>query len=142
MLLSITIFLSAFLLFQIQPIIARFILPWYGGHSGIWTTCMLFFQVSLLLGYSYAYFLAKYFKARQQILIHALLLAVSLLFLPVIPADTLKPTGIGDPVWSILKLLALTVGVPFVMTAATGPLMQHWFSRSHPAGEPYRMYAI
>ena len=142
MLISLTIFLSAFLLFQLQPVIARYILPWYGGHSGVWTTCMLFFQVGLLLGYTYAHLLVRILKVKYQIIVHAAILVLSLLVLPVIPSESLKPMGNVDPTWDILRLLLLTAGAPFLMVSATGPLVQHWYSQSHPRKSPYRLYAL
>jgi hypothetical protein len=139
------IFISAFLLFQVQPIIARFILPWYGGSPAVWTTCMLFFQVGLLAGYTYAHLLVSRCRERPrlQIGIHLGLLALSFLLLPIIPADSLKPDGSGSgPALGILLLLLQTVGLPFVVISATGPLLQNWFSETHPGKSPYRLYAV
>src|SRR5689334_23804539 len=107
---AVTIFLGAFLLFQVQPIIARFILPWFGGGPGVWTTCMLFFQVLLLGGYAYAHFLSRCLKPRAQAVVHLVLLAVALALLPITPADTWKPDGGGNPTLQILALLAASLG--------------------------------
>jgi len=92
-----TIFLSAFLLFLIQPIFAKLILPWFGGSSAVWTTCLVFFQTALLAGYWYAHLLTQRFSARHQRWIHGLLLAAALLLLPVLPGERWKPSGAGDP---------------------------------------------
>ncbi|MCP4624582.1 MAG: spermidine synthase [bacterium] len=139
---AITIFVSAFLLFQVQPVIARFILPWYGGSPAVWSTCMMFFQVGLLIGYVYAHLLARYIKARNQVLLHGVLLILSLIFLPITPDDALKPGGGGDPIWGIIRLLTLTVGAPYVLISSTGPLLQHWYNRRYAGKSPYRLYAL
>ncbi len=139
------IFLSAFLLFQVQPIIARYILPWYGGSPAVWTTCMLFFQVGLLVGYAYAHLLVSKFRERPrwQAGIHLSILALSLLLLPITPTESLKPTGeSASPVGGIVLLLSLTVGLPYVVIAASGPLLQHWFGSVAKGRSPYRLYAI
>ena len=139
------IFLSAFLLFQVQPIIARYILPWYGGSPAVWTTCMLFFQVGLLVGYTYAHLLVSRFRDRPQWQagIHLTVLVVSLLLLPITPPESLKPTGAGgSPVGGIVWLLLVTVGLPYVVISASGPLLQHWFGSVVEGKSPYRLYAI
>ncbi len=139
-----TIFLSAFLLFQVQPIIARYILPWFGGSPAVWTTCMLFFQVGLLVGYTYAHLLVSKLRAEPkiQIAVHLGLLAISLLLLPVTPSESFKPTADSDPTLGVLKLLAATVGLPYIFISASGPLLQHWFSEALPGKSPYRLYAV
>ena len=141
----IAIFLSAFLLFQVQPIIARYILPWYGGSPAVWTTCMLFFQVGLLAGYSYAHLLVSRFRNRPgwQVAIHVGLIVLSIAVLPITPTESLRPSGTeGSPVGGILKLLFYTVGLPYVVIAASGPLLQHWFGSVAKGGSPYRLYAV
>src|SRR5258708_2651723 len=110
---SLTIFLSAFLLFQVQPLIGRFILPWFGGTPSVWTTCMLLFQVLLLFGYAYAHAVAAWLRPRQQAIVHLVLLAVSLACLPITPSASWKPTGSEAPTWRILALLATTIGLPY-----------------------------
>ena len=132
------IFLSAFLLFQVQPIIARYILPWFGGTPAVWTTCMLFFQVFLLGGYAYAHLLATRLSPRYQALLHLSLVVCSLVFIPITPEDTWKPDGNGNPMLSIVLLLLVTIGAPFLLVSASGPLLQHWFNRIHPTLSPYR----
>src|SRR5439155_25366511 len=110
---ALTIFLSAFLLFQIQPIIAKTILPWFGGSSAVWSTCMLFFQATLLLGYLYAHWLQGRFSGRRQALTHMAMLAISLLALPILPDPSWKPTPGDNPSLRILGLLTVTVGLPY-----------------------------
>ena len=139
---AVTIFISAFLLFQVQPVIARYILPWYGGSTGVWTTCILFFQVGLLLGYSYAYLLRKFLGTRQQVVVHLSLLLITLLFLPITPSEMLKPLGGDDPVTGIIFLLMATVGAPYMMVSSTGPLLQHWYHLHYRDRSPYRLYAL
>jgi len=136
------IFLSAFLLFQVEPIIARYILPWFGGTPAVWTTCMLFFQVFLLGGYAYAHLLASHLPPRYQALVHLSLVVCSLVFLPITPGDAWKPDGHENPMLAILLLLSVTIGMPFLLISASGPLLQHWFNRVHPTVSPYRLYAL
>ena len=137
----ITIFLSAFLLFQVQPLMGRFILPWFGGGPAVWTTCMLFFQALLLAGYAYAHWLGSLPHTRRQTNIHIALLAASLLFLPLSPRLG-KLVSPGDPSLAILILLCVTVGGPYFMLSSTGPLLQRWFTFSHPEHSPWRLYAL
>ncbi|MBI3468632.1 MAG: hypothetical protein HY000_36990, partial [Planctomycetes bacterium] len=139
---ALTIFLSAFLLFLVQPLIGKYILPWFGGAPAVWTTCMLFFQVLLLGGYAYAHWLADRVAIRKQTTIHLALLALSLVFLPITPKEFLKPTGGGWPQLQILLLLLATIGAPYVMLSSTGPLLQSWFSRTHEGRSPYRLYSL
>ncbi len=139
---ALTIFTGAFLLFQVQPLIGKYILPWFGGGPGVWTTCMLFFQVLLLGGYAYAYFTSRWLKPRSQAIVHFALLLAALATLPIIPADSWKPGGGGNPTLQILALLAVCLGLPYFVLSSTGPLMQHWFSRTNPGVSPYRLYAL
>jgi hypothetical protein len=138
---ALTISLSAFLLFEVQPVIAKMILPWFGGSSAVWSTCMLFFQLVLLLGYVYAHWLNKLLPRRQAIA-HISLLALSLAALPIIPNPGWKHSGIGQPSFAILALLAVTVGLPYFLLSATSPLLQAWYARSHKTGLPYRLFAL
>jgi len=140
----VTTSLSAFLLFEVQPMIAKLILPWFGGSAAVWTTALVFFQVMLLLGYFYAHGLTRRFRPPQQLAIHAGLLAVSLLALPVLPNSTWRPAGSEDPVWRILGLLLATVGLPYFMLAATSPLVQAWLGRGEQLESRtlYRYYAL
>src|SRR5438094_7055627 len=137
-----TIFLSAFLLFQVQPIMAKMILPWFGGSAAVWTTCLLFFQCLLLLGYLYAHAAFRYLASQVQALLHIALLAISLFALPVIPAAAWKPAGGEDPTFRILGLLAATVGLPYFLLSTTGPLVQAWYARRYAGAMPYRLYAL
>lgn len=137
-----TIFLSAFLVFQVQPIIAKFILPWFGGGSAVWTATQLFFQVGLLGGYAYAHLVASRLGPRGQGLLHLVLLVVALAVLPIIPDDAWQPDGGGDPTMRIVLLLAATVGAPYLLLSTTGPLVQQWFARAHPGRNPYALYAL
>ena len=137
-----TTFLSAFLLFQVQPIIARQILPWFGGSAAVWTTCLLFFQCVLFFGYVYAHWITHRLRPRQQATLHTTLLILSLLALPAIPATTWKTTAGGEPITRILGLLAVTVGLPYAILSATSPLVQSWLSRAPGQSLPYRFYAL
>jgi hypothetical protein len=109
-----TIVLSAFLLFQVQPLIAKLILPWFGGSAAVWTTCMLFFQMALLGGYAYAHWLNEQ-SGRRQTMVHLGLLALSFLSLPILPNQWWKPVVPGDPLLRILGLLTVTVGLPYFL---------------------------
>src|SRR6516165_5954580 len=138
---ALTIVVSAFLLFQVQPVIAKIILPWFGGSAAVWTTCLLFFQMVLLLGYLYAHATVRYLKPRVQMLVHAALLLASAAVLPIYPHTAWKPAGTEDPSLRILGLLAATVGLPYLLLSTTGPLLQAWYARrSRPAGRerPWR----
>jgi hypothetical protein len=137
-----TIFLGAFLLFQVQPLIGRFLLPWFGGSPEVWTTCMLFFQVFLLAGYAYAHLLIRIPQKKLQPIIHIGLLAAALFFLPILPKESLVPTAGSRPILEILLICALTVGLPYLLLAATSPLIQAWYSRAFPNRNPYRLYAL
>ena len=138
-----TIFLSSFLLFLVQPLIARLILPWFGGSAAVWTTCMLFFQALLLAGYAYAHLLQKnFFHKRRQALVHGLLLLAALAVLPIAPSEGWKPAGDEEPVSHILLLLGATVGLPYFLLASTSPLVQAWFARARPGENPYRLFAV
>jgi len=136
------IFLSALLLFQVQPIIAKHILPWFGGTPAVWTTCMVFFQVALLAGYAYAHASIRLLSPKRQAILHGLLLTLCLALLPAIPAETWKPVAGQSEVWRILLLLAVTIGGPYLVLAANGPLLQAWFSREFPKASPYRLFAL
>ncbi len=135
-----TIFLSAFLLFLVQPVVAKMIVPWFGGSAAVWTTCLLFFQLILLFGYGYAHWLVKRLTPRQQSLVHLSLLGVSLLWLPLGPAVSLKPVGVEEPIGRILLVLGATVGLPYFLLSTTGPLIQAWSART--VALPYRLYAL
>jgi hypothetical protein len=139
---ALTVLAGAFLLFEVQPLIGKYILPWFGGGPGVWTTCMLFFQTLLLGGYAWAHFVARRLKPRAQVLAQAALVLAALLLLPITPSDAWKPHGAGNPTLQILILLAASLGVPYFVLSTTGPLMQHWFARCRPGASPYRLYAL
>src|SRR6476659_10593808 len=101
---ALTILVSAFLLFQVQPVIAKIILPWFGGSAAVWTTCMLFFQMVLLLGYLYAHAVIRYLEPRVQMAVHTGLLVLSALALPIYPRVDWKPAGTEEPTMAILRL--------------------------------------
>ncbi len=142
MLYASTIFLSSFLLFLVQPLIARLILPWFGGTAAVWTTCMLFFQCVLLAGYAYAHATTTRLSPRAQAALHTLLLAAAVLMLPIMPDPAWKPAGGGEPISRILLLLAATVGLPYLLISSTSPLVQAWFARARPGANPYRLFAV
>ncbi|WP_414662144.1 spermidine synthase [Horticoccus sp. 23ND18S-11] len=139
---ALTIFTGAFLLFQVQPLIGKYILPWFGGGPGVWTTCLLFFQTVLLGGYAYAHFSSTRLTPRRQVIVHFILLALSLALLPITPSESWKAHVGGDPNVRILLLLMATIGLPYFVLSSTGPLMQQWFSQTNPGVSPYRLYAL
>lgn len=139
-----TIFLSAFLLFLVQPIIARQILPWFGGAASVWATCLVFFQTMLLFGYAYADWSTRVLKPKTAIALHVGLLAVSLALLPIIPDAEWKPGGDAGsaPAFAILALLGVTIGLPYFLLSSTSPLVQAWFWRRFRHAVPYRLFAL
>ncbi len=139
---ALTIFVSAFLLFLIQPIIAKQILPWFGGTAAVWTTCLVFFQFALLAGYFYSDWLTRKVTPKRQAVIHIALVAVAILLLPIIPDVGWKPKGDESPSLRILALMAATIGLPYFLLATTSPLVQAWFTRSYPDTSPYRLFAL
>ena len=131
----------SFLLFQVQPMMGRYILPWFGGTPAVWSVCMLFFQCILLAGYAYAHWVGSLKSAKQQATIHVGLLVASLALLPVAPSIAWKPTGAENPELRILLLLLASVGGPYFQLSATTPLLQRWFTmRGEGAG--WRLYAL
>lgn len=139
---ALTIFAGAFLLFQVEPLIAKTLLPWFGGVAAVWSVCLLFFQVVLLLGYFYAHLLTRLPRLRAQGLLHAGLLAASLLVLPIVPRDALRPRGPEHPALHILWVLAPTVGFPFFLLSSTSPLLQAWLASTRKDKGIYRFYAL
>jgi SAM-dependent methyltransferase len=137
-----TIFVSAFLLFLVQPVMAKEILPWFGGSATVWTTCLVFFQTTLLAGYAYSDLAVHRLTSRAQIKLHTVLLLASLSVLPIIPGAGWKPTGAENPSWLILGLLAATIGLPYFLLSTTSPLVQAWFARARPGASPYRLFAL
>ncbi|MDP3450405.1 MAG: hypothetical protein Q8R87_07470, partial [Anaerolineaceae bacterium] len=148
---ALSIFLSAFLLFQIQPLISKTLLPWFGGASSLWTAAMLFFQILLTGGYAYANWLVRLRSVKKQTLTHLGLLAVSVCLIaalwllwpsPITPGSSLKPAEISHPVAYLFFLLTISVGLPFFVLSTNSPLTQAWFSRKFPGRSPYWLYSL
>ena len=144
---GVTIVSSAFLLFLVQPIIAKQILPWFGGTAAVWTMCVVFFQVVLLAGYAYAHALTRH-GARMQAVVHSGLLVASLATLPIVASPGWKPGAGADPALRIVGLLAVTIGLPYFLLSSTGPLLQKWFAEDAmgttgaQGGNVYRLFAL
>lgn len=139
---AIAIFLGAFLLFQVQPLMAKAILPWFGGAQAVWTTCMLFFQALLLGGYLYAHLISTRLRPGAQVALHFSLLLLSVLFIRVLPSGAWRPLNSEAPALKILLLLAASVGLPFFVLSATSPLVQAWYGTAAPGRSPYRLYSL
>ncbi len=139
---GLTIFLGAFLLFLVQPMIGRFVLPWFGGGPGVWTVCLLFFQTLLLGGYAYAHGLATWCRPRTQAALHLGVLGLALAFLPIVPHMGRPPAESAEPTGQLLWLLAATVGAPYFALSATAPLLQRWFCHTQSSAPAYRLYAL
>jgi hypothetical protein len=137
---AITLFLSSSLLFVVQPMIAKMVLPLLGGTPAVWNTCVVFFQAMLLAGYLYAHASTRWLRFHHQALLHIVLLAASFLALPVVvAAQHSEPPATGMPIGWLLRVLLMTVGIPFFLVSSSGPLLQRWFSATdHPrARDPY-----
>jgi SAM-dependent methyltransferase len=139
---QLTLFLSAFLLFLVQPLVAKQLLPWYGGSAAVWTTCLLFFQSVLLAGYGYAHWLTRRVPPQRQSRLHASLIFATLLALLLTPRWVAAPQLATQPILGILSQLALQVGLPYFALACTGPLLQAWHARQFPDRATYRLYAL
>ncbi len=138
---AVTVIVGACLLFLVQPLIAKIILPWFGGTSAVWSAALVFFQACVLGGYSYAHWLTTHISPRRQSLIHGTLLIVSCLMMPILPSESFRPEGGGDPALQILLLLTVTVGLPSLMLSATSPLLQVWYMRRTGSEPPYWLFA-
>ncbi len=125
-----------------QPIISKFILPWFGGSPAVWTTAMVFFQTLLFAGYTYAHLTTKYLRPGWQAAVHVGVLIAAVAMLPIAPSAGWKVAADASPTWHILCLLAVSVGLPYFALSATGPLVQAWFCRSLEGRSPYRLYAL
>ncbi len=139
---ALSIVTGAVLVFQIQPIAGKYLLPYFGGGASVWTTCMFFFQTMLLAGYGYAHVLTVHVRQRHQPALHALLLLASLPLLPLsflIDGTALATANPGMLIWTVLLV---SIGFPFVMLASTAPLVQRWSSLTRPDHSPYRLYAL
>ncbi len=146
-----SIFVSAFLLFQIQPMISRYILPFFGGTPAVWSTVQLFFQIFLTGGYAYAFWLIRRIPPKKQAWLHGSILLLSLALLvtlgilwpsPITPGAAWKPVSVDTPILDIFKLLLVAVGLPYFLLSTNSPLMQAWFARSLPGRSPYWLYAL
>lgn len=133
---------SAFLVFQIQPVISKMILPWFGGGPAVWTSCMMFFQIMLLAGYAYAYSINRILSLRAQVITHMVLVVSCLVFLPIIPDEIWKPRDGNQPTFRIVLVLLVHVGLPYFLLSATAPLLQAWYAAKLPGQIPYRLYAL
>lgn len=142
LLFALTTSLSAFLLFSVQPLIAKQIVPWFGGTSAVWTLCLVFFQSLLTAGYAYSDWSTRRLGARSQAALHLGLLALSLISLPIVAGDRWKPAGGEEPSWRILGLLGATIGLPYFLLSTTSPLVQTWFARRFPLRTAYRLFAL
>src|ERR1035437_9301314 len=136
---AITIFTGAFLLFQVEPLLARYILPWFGGTSAVWITCMLFFQLLLVVGYAYSHLIASRLQPRMQAIVHIAIVCACVLLMgtlaltwqsAITPGPNWKPPNPDFPI------------TRFFILSTTGPLLQAWFARSHEGASPYRLYAL
>lgn len=140
---AVTIFASALLIFLVQPLVAKRILPWFGGAAAVWTLCLAFYQTTLFAGYAYAHGLIRFVPRRRQQVVHAAVIAAALLALPILPGESWRPEpGDRAPSLLILAMLSANVGFPFLVLAATGPLAQAWFARAAPGRSPYPLYAV
>jgi spermidine synthase len=137
-----TILASACLLFLVQPLISKLILPWFGGSSAVWITCMLFFQCGLLAGYLYAHLLTRYLRPYRQAVVHAALILASIAVLPILPNAAWQAKPGEDPTWRVLGVLATSVGLPYGLLSATSPLLQSWYAARGDGGLPYRYFAL
>ncbi len=139
---ALVIFISAFLIFLVQPLIAKQILPWFGGSAAVWTTCLLFFQSALLAGYGYAHALTHFLPLKRQVQVHSLMLLCALAFMPIIVSDGWRPTGAEDPIVQIILLLIATIGLPYFLLSTTTPLVGAWYWRQYQSEAPYRLFAL
>jgi len=137
---ALTAFWGAFLLFQVQPLIGKFILPWFGGGPEVWTTCMLFFQVLLLGGYAYAHLVVRRLSFRRQAVVHIVIVLAAMAALPITPRAGWRPESLDYPVLRIMLLAAACVGLPYFVLSATAPLVQRWFSAANRGASPYWLY--
>src|SRR5678816_1894428 len=140
---TVTIFLSAALLFSVQPMLGKMVLPILGGTPAVWNTCMVFFQASLLVGYLYSHLSTRWLGARRQAIPHLVMLALTLLALPIALRGEISAAAEGYPAFSLFAVLFLAAGVPFFAVATSAPLLQKWFAQSGHAfaKDPYFLYA-
>jgi hypothetical protein len=145
------IFLSAFLLFQIQPMIAKYILPWFGGTPAVWSSVQMYFQILLTGGYAYANWLIGRSGVPKRELVHVILLGLVLVQIitlgfawtsPITPGIEWRPQSNAFPIWEIFKLLTISVGPAYFLLSTNSPIMQAWFNRAYPTRSPYILYAL
>ena len=139
---ALVIFISAFLIFLVQPLIAKQILPWFGGSAAVWATCLLFFQTALLAGYAYADAVTRWLSLKRQVMLHTALLAAAALTMPILVGEGWRPTGTEEPISRILLLLCATIGLPYFLLSTTTPLVGAWYARRFHAAAPYRLFAL
>lgn len=137
-----TVSLSAFLLFLLEPLFAKMILPWFGGSAAVWATCLVFFQSALLLGYYYADVASRKLSTRKQISIHIAILALALFLLPIAPGIRWIPLPGDNPFWHILGLLTFAIGIPYTLLSTTSPLVQTWYARRQPGKDAYYLFSF
>ena len=146
-----TSFVSAFLLFQVQLIVSKYILPWFGGSAAVWTTSMLVFQVLLLAGYCYSHLLSQRLSSRAQTRLHLGLLGASLLLVlalslwwpsAITPGASWKPASTANPALRVTGILLVAAGLPFFVLSTTGPLLQKWFAQYGNDARTYRLYSV
>src|SRR5262249_13115442 len=118
------------------------IVPWFGGTSAVWTVCLVFFQTLLTAGYAYSDLTTRRLGTRRQATVHLVLLALSLIALPIVVGDRWKPAGRPEPSWRILAALGATIGLPYFLLSTTSPLVQTWFARRFPERTVYRLFAL
>lgn len=138
----VAILASSFLLFLVQPMVGKRILPWFGGTPSVWTLCLAFYQTTLFLGYAYAHLLIRFASPVAQLGIHALVVVAAFIALPVLPGEVWQPTSMLNPNADILAMLTANVALPFIALSSTGPLVQAWFARLYPDRSPYPLYAV
>ena len=150
-LIALSLFLSSFLLFLVQPLIGKYILPWFGSSPAVWSASLLFFQVLLTGGYAYAYTLTGSLTPRRQARVHWLFLGISVLALvlcaifwhvPLLPGPAWRPNEVIYPFWDVIKVLLVAVGIPYFLLATNSTLLQAWFNVLYPGRSPYRLYAL
>src|SRR5258708_2579578 len=143
-----TIFTGAFLLFQVEPLLAKYILPWFGGTPAVWITCMLFFQLMLVAGYAYSHAIATRLSPSRQVTTHIALLIGCVLWMvgvslvwssPILPGANWRPSTPAFPILRIVFLLLVSFGPPYFILSSTGPLLQAWFARSQASTSAYRL---
>src|SRR5262245_23335865 len=137
-----SVFSSGFLLFLVQPIVARQLLPWFGGGAGVWSVCLVFFQTVLVLGYAYSHAIARRFSPVTQGRMQSVLLAASLLTLPIVASPRWHPDHSTEPVLRIIAVLTATIGLPYFTLSTTSPLLQRWFALLFPHQTASRLFAV